>query len=543
MANPYLTSATGNGVQTDFATGFTMDSDLTYNDVTVTLNGTKITNFSKISTTLIRFTAPIPSGALKIERFTPGGRKFVFTPGTRIIASQVGGEFDRQSADSLESAQFSWRNYYTAAGNAGAYVRIDAAGEHEILDTNVSGVSPTWGSPGAIGAAVQNTGAFTNLTASGTFSVAGATTLAATTFSGVVTYSGTQAQKDAIAESLTVYPYGFTPKNYWINGNFNVCQRFATQAAAASGRGMSTTATALTSSYYVMDRIYQYFTGAAPTWVTSRQAHPLGSVFGLDTPEWFLQHAITAAAGTSMGWGQRVEALRRTATKTMTLSFWAQTTSTSRTVPLTVDQRFGTGGAPSGAVNVTTQNFSFTTTATRFTKTFTVPSISGKTLGTTQNTDFLDINLTYPLAVETYKIWGIDLREGSTAPARTEDFGVDFETYRAQRYFRGLVVDMATTAPVSGVGMNLKQSFVLSPPMRAIPKSQASSNDSSALEFIIVGAAGLSSRVPSGPGVAFPGQVNPNGECPGISEEIIIASGINNLFLSNYIIGCDAELY
>ena len=128
MTNPYQGTVTGNGVTADFTVGFTMDADLTALDLTVSLNNVLVTNWSKISTTQIRFVALLPTGALVFERNTDIGRKYSFVPGTRILAQQVSDEFNRQVNQSLEDTQWSWRSYYTGRGNAGKLVGIDEIG-------------------------------------------------------------------------------------------------------------------------------------------------------------------------------------------------------------------------------------------------------------------------------------------------------------------------------------------------------------------------------------------------------------------------------
>jgi len=463
MANPYLTSATGNGVQTDFVMGFTMDSNLSYLDVTCTLNGTKITNFTKIDTVTLRFTAPIPSGALVFERFTPGGRKFVFTPGTRVVAAQVGGEFDRQSADSLEAAQFSWRNYFTAKANAGAYVAIDSLGEHEVLTT----VAPTaiftsWGSPGAIGNVAPNTGNFTNLAASGTFSVTGVTTLGTANITtlnavGAATFSGTQTQKDDTAQSLGMSPFGYGFRNGAINGDFYLWQRSTSATPSIVNP---------TNGQYGPDRFRYRQAGTAATITWSRQPHTIGQAVVPGNPKYFTRFVQTVAPGTSNGYAQRIEDVSRYAGKTITIS-WYSRFDTSRTLTYTITQNFGTGGAPSGNVVVANAvGVAMTTSFAKYSVTIAIPSISGKTLGTTEFTDYLEIDFGFPLTASfTFDMSDFQVEEGNFSTRFERKPIVD--GYLAKRYFRA--------QPIAIRGANsgfYEYQLSADPPMRAVPTRQ-----------------------------------------------------------------------
>ncbi len=74
---------------------------------------------------------------------------------------------------------------------------------------------------------------------------------------------------------------------------------------------------------------------------------------------------------------QKVEDVRSFAGQTATISFWAKGDS-SRTATISPYQVFGSGG--SGNVAITAQTFAVTSSWQRFTLTFSVPSISGKTI-------------------------------------------------------------------------------------------------------------------------------------------------------------------
>ena len=102
---------------------------------------------------------------------------------------------------------------------------------------------------------------------------------------------------------------------------------------------------------------------------------------------------VTVAGGASdyVTVGQNIESVRTFAGRTVKLSFYARAASGTPKLGASFDQNFGTGGAPSATVTGTGQSVTLTTTYTRYSLTFTVPSISGKTLGTGGD-DFLLLN-------------------------------------------------------------------------------------------------------------------------------------------------------
>jgi hypothetical protein len=502
-----------------------LDPDLSVRDLLVSLNGILVTNWTKTSTSEVTFTAPLPNGPLVFQRVTAAARKFLYVSGTFMEAGQVNAEFDGVIRSSAELYGQSYLTKFTPRNHVGKVVTIDADGS-ETLTSLVTGGSLA--NPGPIGTGAPATGTFTQLTAN------------------QITLVANQAQRDATLQSLGVSIGGAIPRNQWLNGNLTVSQRFPSDVTASAGRIMSSLASSLGTSFYILDRIYQSFTGTLPTWNTSRQRHPLGTVLGNDSPEFFMRHAITGTAGTTgLFWGQRIESLRKSAGKTMVFSFWGRSTSAPRTLTMTVDQRFGTGGSPSGAVTVTTQTFSLTSTWTRFSKTFTVPPLSGKTLGTTPNTDFLDFNFSLPVALDSYDFWGFDFREGTVVPDRVEDMGLEFETYRCQRYFRLIPIQISFLNAVSGLSGNSRQSGPLVPAMRAAPRSQLSANDAALTEFLLSGVTtNLSARTPGSYGANYLGSSSAvSGESIGYSVEAVSATAVSFTSYVDFVAGCDAELY
>jgi hypothetical protein len=99
-----------------------------------------------------------------------------------------------------------------------------------------------------------------------------------------------------------------------------------------------------------------------------------------------------AGAGNYAVLAQRIENVRTFAGQQVTVSFWAKVDAT-KNIAVELFQQFGTGGSPSAEVTaIGTTKVSIGTSWQKVTVTATVPSISGKTLGTDGN-DCLALNI------------------------------------------------------------------------------------------------------------------------------------------------------
>ena len=93
---------------------------------------------------------------------------------------------------------------------------------------------------------------------------------------------------------------------------------------------------------------------------------------------------VTVAGGASdyVTVGQNIESVRTFAGRTVKVTFYAKAAAGTPKLGVSIDQNFGTGGSPSATVTGTGQAVTLSTTYARYTLTFVVASISGKTLGT-----------------------------------------------------------------------------------------------------------------------------------------------------------------
>ncbi|ABK00173.1 tail fiber protein [Xanthomonas phage Xop411] len=94
---------------------------------------------------------------------------------------------------------------------------------------------------------------------------------------------------------------------------------------------------------------------------------------------------ITSANLASVG--QKIEGVHTLAGSKATLSVWLRSTVAGKRLGFRIYQSFGTGGSPSAAVStiITPTPLTLSTTWQKYTLTFDVPSVSGKTIGTNNN--------------------------------------------------------------------------------------------------------------------------------------------------------------
>jgi len=185
-------------------------------------------------------------------------------------------------------------------------------------------------------------------------------------------------------------------RNKIINGNMGIFQR-GTTAATTNG------------AYGPADRWLNQANGNV--FSTSQGSFVSGdTLYDTGGAQYFTQIAVTSTVS-SANYNivtQRIEDVRILAGQTVIVSFWAKAASGTPSIGLEITQSFGTGGSPSTAVTGTGQAQALTTTWTKYSKTFTVPSINGKTLGTTANTSYTELNFWIDAGSPTY-----DTRSGS----------------------------------------------------------------------------------------------------------------------------------
>ena len=159
-------------------------------------------------------------------------------------------------------------------------------------------------------------------------------------------------------------------KNLIINGGFDVWQR-------------GTSFTNNNSVIYAADR-YATFSNGAST--TSQQAFTFGQTDVASNPKYYLRWDVSTYSSGDRIY-QRIEDVITTSGQSVTLSYWAKAETATTMVPQAT-QAFGSGG--STAVTTAIDSVALTTSWQKFTRTFTLPSVSGKTIGAGS---FLEVGL------------------------------------------------------------------------------------------------------------------------------------------------------
>jgi hypothetical protein len=194
-------------------------------------------------------------------------------------------------------------------------------------------------------------------------------------------------------------------KNEIINGDFGVWQR-------------GTSFTNLANSGYSCDRFKLSYNGTSVTNTVSRQTFTPGTapVAGYEGTYFFRYNQTSAGSGQAYNQiTQWIEDVQTLAGQVVTFSFWAKTTSGTLSVNTRYIQTFGSGGSAAVEATFGSGSTTITTSWQRITATGTIPSIAGKTIGTSSaliiGLDCLN-NIT-----GTIDTWGWQLEAASTASA------------------------------------------------------------------------------------------------------------------------------
>lgn len=251
-------------------------------------------------------------------------------------------------------------------------------------------------------------------------------------------------------------------RNRIINGDFSVNQRGFTSATLSLWFGG-----------FSADRWNTWTSGGSLT-ISLQQA-----VSG-ELPEsarQFIRLAVSGQSGSdSTNLQQHIEGVRTLSGKTATVSFWARCASGSSRLSVDLSQEFGSGGSPSGPVLITPAIIKLANNWTRYSITFQVPSLVGKTIGTDGNDRltlrFLVSQGGQPLGIQsdTFDIWGVQIEEGSYAtPYEKKTYAQELRN--CQRYFTRLGGD-AYTVFGTGIGITATEALITCPlptTMRAFP--------------------------------------------------------------------------
>jgi hypothetical protein len=218
-------------------------------------------------------------------------------------------------------------------------------------------------------------------------------------------------------------------RNVLINGNFDIWQR-------------GTSFTQNTGSGYGADRWYHRVGNVQG--IISRQDNDFSA---FSSKYFYRLDNNTASSDAGMWLKQRIEGVDTLAGKEATVSFWAKASS-AKAISVYLNQNFGSGGSVE-VTDIGTTNVSLTTSWQKFTVTFSVPSIIGKTIGDGNYLElFFDLSAFVNTAFE-FDIAQVQLEEGSVAsPFEHRPYGLELSL--CQRYYeKSTYVGMATVYSTS----------------------------------------------------------------------------------------------
>ena len=253
--------------------------------------------------------------------------------------------------------------------------------------------------------------------------------------------------------------------NKFINADYGVWQR---------GTSFNLTSSAWT---FTADRFQSICVFSAGTATASRQTFTPGTAPVAGYEGTYYSRITCGSTTSTWGFRQNIEDVRTLAGQTVTLSFWIKASAANATTSVEISQIFGSGG--SGTVTNTLTGPSITTSWQRFSVTFTMPSVSGKTIGTSSYvsiTPYSATSIASSLVVDT---WGWQLEAGSTATAfQTATGTIQGELAACQRYY----FRMNGSGNYDPVGFGYSDSttvgrmYVTTPPMRVLPTSMDYTN-------------------------------------------------------------------
>lgn len=236
----------------------------------------------------------------------------------------------------------------------------------------------------------------------------------------------------------------YAGKNKIINGDFFINQRALTST---------------TSAGYGFDRWAQAFSTGTSTYSAQTFTPGTAPVSGYEGATF--ARIVTATQSGAGGYSllkQPIESVRTLAGQTATVSFWAKAATGTPKVAVEFAQNFGAGGSPSAEVDTYAGQVTLSTSWARYSVSVTVPSISGKTIGTTANTSDLTVALwvsagttfnsrTGSIGIQnnTFDIWGVQVEAGSSATDfQTATGNYQGELAACQRYYEQSYLSAAT---------------------------------------------------------------------------------------------------
>ncbi len=223
---------------------------------------------------------------------------------------------------------------------------------------------------------------------------------------------------------------GYIGRNLLINGNMDFFQR---GSAGTRPDGES----------FTLDRwLFASLGTGTSNWGVGTFA--IGDALPVPHPPRFFQ-GVNVAAGTNSAWvRQKIENVWSYAGGKATLSFWMRSAVAGKKVGVRLVQDFGGGSGASPAIFIEGPVFTLTTAFQKYTATFDVPSLAGKTVGASAVNDCLQIIFDFAAAsgygnqlvgqTGLFEFTQVQLERGATATS-FERRPLALELMLCQRYY------------------------------------------------------------------------------------------------------------
>jgi Carbohydrate binding domain len=256
---------------------------------------------------------------------------------------------------------------------------------------------------------------------------------------------------------------------------------------------------------YTLDRYWQAFITGTMSSISTNLTDADRAALGDEGAQWGFQTTIAGQSGATAyaQHAHNIEWVHTLGGKTVTVSFWAKVNAGTHKLGVGMAQWFGSGGSASAEVFLPGQAVTLTTTWTRFALTFTLPTTSGKVLGTSGD-DSTQITFYFSAGANTaaqagsigiqsgaFQLWGLQLEIGTVAtPLERLDLPRDVANC-LRFYSTGQVVAAGYGIPGAPAG----QTVTLLCPMRALPTVVLTDQGTSNLSSVNCVAVGSGSQL------------------------------------------------
>jgi hypothetical protein len=258
------------------------------------------------------------------------------------------------------------------------------------------------------------------------------------------TYSTTQARLAVGNDGETIVADSAATTGLRWQGNYSAGKNKIINGDCAINQRGFTSGT--TQGQFVVDRFQDDGNGGTITSSVQQFTPGTAPVAGYEAKQFMRTVTVSQSASTNyQAFNQAIEDVRTLAGQTVTVSFWAKAASGTPNIGVALNQNFGSGG--SSAVITSAAVKTITTSWARYSFTVNLPSVAGKTIGTSSFVRlyiFVSIGSSiaafgYPdvgLQNNTFDVWGVQVEAGNVATAfQTATGTIQGELAACQRYY------------------------------------------------------------------------------------------------------------